>query len=229
MRPDKGGHPYHTDNSRCEKHQPKRGWIRSVTLKFNKACLPIDTVNKWTQTTERGTCSLSCGTQMQMELLKAPEYRAGSLGADSAKDTIMCIVGGIRYTLFVLREDTLSLDPRRDAAHCVLEKGPQGQKEVGDPWGRRGCQAEGGRVVTLSACRSIPHVFWNIPVSPRPRSPYTPQQSIIGKARLCKFRIEARLSHENQKALLPPAKVITRSKQQVRKAEDKSSHPRAGS
>lgn len=72
-------------------------------------------------------------------------------------------------------------------------------------------------------------MFRNIPVSPRPGSPYTPQQSIIGKARLCRFRIEAQLSRENQKALLPPAKVITRSKQQVRKAEDKSSHPRAGS
>ena len=40
---------------------------------------------------------------MQTELLKACEYRAGSLGADSAKHTIMYIVGGIRYTLFVVR------------------------------------------------------------------------------------------------------------------------------
>lgn len=72
---------------------------------------------------------------MQTELLKAPEYRAGSLGADAAKDTIVYIVGGIRYTLFVLRGDTLPLDLRRDAAHCVLEKGPQGQKEVETPGG----------------------------------------------------------------------------------------------
>ena len=78
----------------AQKGRLKRGWIRSVTLKFNKA---------WRQTTERDTCSLSYGTQMQTELLKAGECRAGSLGADSAKDTIMYIVGGIRYTLFVVR------------------------------------------------------------------------------------------------------------------------------
>lgn len=114
--------------------------------------------------------------------------------------------------------DILPLDPRRDAApQCPWEKGPQVQKEMGDPWGCRGHQVEVSRLVTLSACRGIPCVFRNIPVSPRLGSSYTPQQSIIGKARLCKFRIEAQLSHENQKALLPPAKVITRSKQQVRK------------
>lgn len=72
---------------------------------------------------------------MQTELLKAPEDRAGSLGADSAKDTIMYIVGGIKYMLFVLRGDTLPLDLRRDAAHCVLDKGPRGRRRWETPGG----------------------------------------------------------------------------------------------
>lgn len=127
-------------------------------------------------------------------------------------------LSGVSGTPCLWSGDILPLDPRRDAApQCPWEKGPQVQKEVGDPWGCRGHQVEVSRLVTLSACRGIPCVFRNIPVSPRLGSSYTPQQSIIGKARLCKFRIEAQLSHENQKALLPPAKVIARSKQQVRK------------
>ena len=56
----------------------------------------------------------------------------------------------------------LRLEERRSP----LARSALGRKEVGDPWECRGRQAEVGRLVTLSACRSIPCVFWNIPVSP---------------------------------------------------------------
>ena len=80
-------------------------------LKINKPCPSIEGVNKMErQTTERGACSTSVTSvrtglgQVQAELLKVSEERAGGLVANSAADAVRDAAGA-----------TLLLDPRGDA------------------------------------------------------------------------------------------------------------------